>query len=126
MNLGEVVDKLHVLREKKRKLEVQVNDIETSISELEQQALGEMDTLGVQQIKGKKASLSKTIIKVFTPKDWDAYMAWIGKNKFYHMVQKRVSNASVEEYSEKNRGKIPPGLDAFEKVRLNLRSLQEK
>lgn len=52
--------------------------------------------------------------------DWDAFYAYIYKNKFGHLLQRRVSDPAWRELME--QGKKVPGTTPFTKKRLNFRA----
>lgn len=121
MNLGSAIDSLWALREKKRKLEAQVKEVEASIADSEAQVMELMDKEGVEKTTGKKASVSITTSVVPQCEDWDLFYAYIHKTKFYHLLERRPSVTGCRELFE-SKGKIP-GVLPHTKRRLNLRSV---
>jgi hypothetical protein len=119
--LGAVIDQLWAAREEKRKLEVQVKEIEHRISEIETQLMERMGAEGMDKATGKKASISITSSTVADVKDWDLLWPFIAKNKYWHLIQKRVSDPGIRELWES--GKKVPGVLPFTKKRLNLRTV---
>lgn len=119
--LGAVIDQLWAAREEKRKLEVQVKEIEHRILEIETQLMERMGAEGMDKATGKKASISITSSTVADVKDWDLLWPFIAKNKYWHLIQKRVSDPGIRELWES--GKKVPGVLPFTKKRLNLRTV---
>lgn len=121
MTLGSAIDALWALREKKRKLETQVKEIEATIADSETQVMELMDKEGVEKTTGKKASVSITSNVVPQVEDWDAFYAYIHRNKYYHLLERRPSVTGCRELFE-TKGKLP-GVLPFTKRKLNLRTV---
>lgn len=121
MTLGSAIDALWALREKKRKLETQVKEIEAAIADSETQVMELMDKEGVEKTTGKKASVSITSSVVPQVEDWDAFYAYIHRNKYYHLLERRPSVTGCRELFE-TKGKLP-GVLPFTKRKLNLRTV---
>lgn len=117
--LGDKIDEMWNLREKKRKLEASIKDLDGQISDIESQLMESMAEQGVDKMTGAKASVSISSTTVATVEDWDAFLAYIYKNKFGHLLQRRVSDPAYRELIE--AGKKVPGVQPFDKKRINLR-----
>jgi hypothetical protein len=52
--------------------------------------------------------------------DWDAFIKFVRKHKFYHMLFKRVSSAAVTEYFAEEET-IPPGVSRSTTATLSVR-----
>lgn len=118
---GKLIDQIWAAREEKRRLEVEVKEVETVMAELEQQLMESMEAEGLEKAIGTKASVSITTSTVADVKDWDEFWKYIFKNKFSHLLQRRVSEPAYRELLE--AGKKVPGVEPFNKRKLNLRSL---
>ncbi len=129
MTLGEATDKLWALREEKRKADAEVKRLELAIKgDQEKEIIGMegivialLDSQGTRKAEGKHASVSITEVVVGNVTDWEALWPWIAKNKFFHLVQKRVSDPGMRELWA--LGKEIPGAQPFTKRNLSLRSL---
>lgn len=121
MTLGAATDKMWALREEKRKLGVEEKRIDGELKELETTIFGLLDAQDTRKAEGKKASVSIGEVVVGTVDDWDALWPYIVKNKYFHLVQKRVSDPGLRELWEK--GKVVPGVQPFTKRTLSVRSL---
>ena len=119
--LGALIDAIHLEREKKRLVEEDVKKISERIAELEEQIMAQLDEQGLTQSRGSKASVSVTSSVVADVQDWDSFWPYVAKNKFWHLIQRRVSDPSYRELLE--QGKKIPGVQPFTKRKLNLRSL---
>lgn len=120
-SLGATTDKMWALREKKRAADAVVKNIEAEIKELEPMLFSLLDAQDTRKAEGKKASVSIGEAVVGTVDDWDATWAYIAKNKFFHLVQKRLSDPALRELWA--LGKVVPGVQPFTKRTLSIRSL---
>lgn len=120
-NLGTTIDDLWQLREEKRQAEEGVKVIEAKMSALEEDLMEQLDKQGTKAATGTKASASITTAVVANVDDWAAFHAFIAKNKFFHLLQKRVSDPAYRELLD--LGKKVPGVQPFSKKKLNIRSL---
>lgn len=119
--LGSDIDNMYQLREDKRMAELKVKEFDAKISEAEQSIMERLEASGLDSAKGKSASVSITTATVANVEDWEAFHAYIGKNKFFHLLQKRVSEPAYRELLD--MGKKVPGVTPFNKKKLNLRSI---
>ncbi len=93
--LGATIDKMWKLREEKRGLDTQVKTIEAEIKSLEADMFELLDAQDTRKAEGKNASVSIGESVVGTVDDWEATWAYIAKNKFFHLVQKRPNARSA-------------------------------
>lgn len=121
LTLGAATDKMWALREEKRLLAVEEKRINTELAALETTIFGLMDAQDTRKAEGKKAGISIGEAVVGNVEDWDALWPYIVKNKYFHLVQKRVSDPGLRELWEK--GKTVPGVQPFTKRTLSVRSL---
>lgn len=119
--IGSTIDEIWELREKKKDLEAKAAVIETEIKAMEEKLMERMENDGVDKCTGKKATVSISSSIVGNVTDWDTLWAYVYKNKAGHLLQKRLSDASVRELFEL-KGKVP-GVEPFTKKRLNVRTL---
>ena len=116
---GSDIDALFELREKKRSLEAAVKDLDGQASLVEERLMETMAKNGLDKATGKLASVSISSNTVANVEDWDAFLAYIYKNKLGHLLQRRVSDPAYRELLEAK--KAVPGVQPFTKRRLNLR-----
>lgn len=121
MNLGSAIDALWAKREKKREMEAKLKEVEAEIADSEVKVMELMDKEGVEKTTGKKASVSITTSVVPQVEDWDVFYAYIHRNKFYHLLERRPSVTGCRELFE-NKGKVP-GVLPHTKRKLNLRTV---
>lgn len=119
--MGALIDSIWAAREEKRRLEVQVKEVEAAIAELQTQLMERMETEKTDKAQGSKAGVSISTNIVANVEDWDALWAYIAKNKYYGLLQKRVTETAYRELLD--LGKTVPGVQPFPKRTLNVRSL---
>lgn len=119
--IGDMVDQLAALRERKRELEAKLAEIEGEYKGVEEQLMAKLEEEGVDASRGKLASCSITKSVTANVTDWDAVFAYVKKTGYFHLFQRRLTDASYRELLE--GGKKVPGVEPFVKKRLNLRSL---
>jgi hypothetical protein len=117
--IGSDIDALFDLREKKRDLEAAIKDIDGKAADIESRLMETMELNGVDKSAGAKASVSITSTVTASVEDWDSFYEYIRKNKFFHLLQRRVSDPAYRELLD--AGKKVPGVQPFVKKRLNLR-----
>ena len=118
--VGATIDQLWGYREQKRALEAQIKEVEEKAKEIEESLMERLGKEGLEKATGTKASVSITSSVTADVQDWDAFYPYIAKNKFWHLLQRRVSDPSYRELLE--QGKKVPGVVPFTKRRINLRS----
>lgn len=119
--LGNTIDQMWALREKKRALDAQIKVVEADIKALETDMFGLLDAQDTRKAEGKNASVSINESVVCNVEDWDALWPWIAKTKNFHLIQKRVSDPGIRELW--SLGKTIPGTQPFTKRTLSLKSL---
>lgn len=118
-SLGLQIDALFKLREKLRSIQAQEKDQMDLISAAEVVLMETMKAEGVDKSTGKLATVSISSTIAANVVDWDTFWAFVYKNKFGHLLQKRVSDPAVRELFE-TKGKVP-GVEPYTKEKLNLR-----
>lgn len=120
--VGAIIDEMWAFREEKRQLEAQVKKVESKIKDVETELADRMKAEGLKKATGTKATAAfgePTVSANVT--DWDLLWPYIAKNKYFHMVQRRINDTAYRELLD--LGKKVPGVEAFTKQRLNLSSL---
>lgn len=118
--IGEDGELLFTLRDRKRALEAEAKAIEDQAKEIEERLLQKMDATGVEKFSTSRGTLSISSSVVADVQDWDAFGAFVVKNKFLHLLQRRVSEPAYRELLD--AGKKVPGVQPFTKKRLNMRA----
>jgi hypothetical protein len=118
---GAIIDNIWAMREEKRRLESEVKEIEAQIKTAQDDLMARMQSEGIEKATGSKASVSISNTVVADVQDWDAFWPYIAKNKFWHLVQKRVSDPAYRELLD--LGKKVPGVQPFTKHTVLVRTL---
>lgn len=128
--IGALIDQLHAVREKRRALAEQDKLLSKEVEELTQGIIHRLNAEGTDKASSKKATASISYVEVADVRDWDKLWAFIHKNKFNHLLQRRVSDPAWRELvqlsqSDKKLAKqlADAGVETFVKVNLNLRSI---
>lgn len=119
--VGAKIDSLHALREEKRLLEEQVKAKAQEIDLAENELIEQMDQQNITKSTGSKATVSISTSVKPSVEDWDAFYAYIHKNKYYHLLERRPSVTGCRELFD-HKGAIP-GVVPFTQRKLNIRSV---
>lgn len=119
--VGAKIDALHALREDKRQLEELLKAKAQEIDFMENELIELMDQQNISKSTGTKATVSITTSTKPSVEDWDAFYAYIHRNKYYHLLERRPSVTGCRELFD-TKGKIP-GVVPFTQRKLNIRSV---
>ena len=136
-SVGALIDQMWALREKKRVLEASAEEITKQMTVIEETLTERMDAEGVAKSTGSKATVSFTTSIIAVPQGeegWAKFYEFIAKKKYWHLLQKRVSEPAYREVLTALNGggagmdlmkvrKQVPGVLPLSKKRLNLRAL---
>lgn len=118
---GALSDEFFLLREQKRMHEEAIKQITNKMDVVERQLLERMDADGITKATGKKATVSVSELIRPNVQDWDAFYAYIHRNKYYHLLERRPSVSGCNELFEK-KGNVP-GVVPYTQRRINMRAL---
>lgn len=119
--VGVKIDALHALREEKRQLEELLKAKAQEIDLAENDLIEQMDQQNITKSTGSKATVSISTSVKPSVEDWDAFYAYIHKNKYYHLLERRPSVTGCRELFD-HKGAIP-GVVPFTQRKLNVRSV---
>ena len=119
--VGAKIDALHALREEKRQLEELLKAKAQEIALAENDLIEQMDQQNITKSTGSKATVSISTSVKPSVEDWDAFYAYIHKNKYYHLLERRPSVTGCRELFD-HKGAIP-GVVPFTQRKLNIRSV---
>lgn len=117
---GDLIDRLFMLREEKRRIDSEIKEIEAQMTVATDQIFVSLDTLKMTRGDGKFAAVSINESVVPNVEDWDLFLDYIYKKKAGHLLQRRASTEACRETFER-KGSIP-GVSAFVKRTLSLRT----
>ena len=119
--VGVKIDALHALREEKRQLEELLKAKAQEIDLVENDLIEQMDQQNITKSTGSKATVSISMSVKPSVEDWDVFYAYIHKNKYYHLLERRPSVTGCRELFD-HKGAIP-GVVPFTQRKLNIRSV---
>lgn len=111
--LGASIDRLHALRDKKRKADAAAKKIEGEIKPLENEIMERMDAEQVGSSAGKLGSVKISEVVVPTVKDWDAFYTYIIRNKAFYLLERRPTSIAYREELKSRNDKPLPGVESF-------------
>ena len=118
--VGALVDAAFALRAKKSELESAVKDLAGQLADLEAELLERMQAEGQEKVATKHGSASVSTSTVADVVDWDAFLSFIYRKKYGHLLQRRVSDPAWRELQE--QGVKVPGTQPFHKKRIAFRA----
>lgn len=121
--IGEIIDTMYRLREKKKEVDSASRQIGNKIEELKAQLIQICDDQKSEGARGRvaTANLSRSVVPV--AKDWHLANQFILRHKELSLLQKRLSPPRYREILEE-RPKGIPGIESFENVTVNLTALK--
>jgi hypothetical protein len=122
--IGTLIDNVWALRESKRKLEKEVEEISAKITEAENIIIDRLDKEKTDRAASSRASVSISENVVPQVDDWETFMNEVViKKGLTHLVERRASVTGCREVWE--QGGSLPGLKPFIKRKLNLRTITD-
>lgn len=101
LTIGEKIDKLWALREKKRLIQKEIDAIENEVGALKELVIADLGVLKLDGSRGKKASANINEKISATVADWDKAHAFIQKNGYTHLYKKEILATGFRELLER-------------------------
>lgn len=110
-SIGACADKLYQLKEKRLKMQKEVDAVASEESALKEHIINTLPKSEASGVAGKIARV--TVVTKTTPRveDWDKFYAYIKKNNAFEMLQRRVGDKAIAERWD--AGKEVPGVGHF-------------
>ena len=121
MSLGTKIDALYEVREQKRRIKKELDEVTEQYNELEQEIMGLLESEDITLSRGSLASASISVSDVPTVNDWDQFHQYILDNNALYMLERRAAVGPWRELYQ--GGTVVPGTEPFEKKKLNLRKV---
>ena len=121
-SIGDTIDHMFELRERKRELNAELKDIDEQYKGLEQQLIDALDKDDLMQTRSAKATATVSSVTVPSVTDWDRFYDYVLENDALHLLERRVAAAPWRELME--AGEAVPGTEPFTKRSINLRRLK--
>jgi hypothetical protein len=123
MRLDEQIDKVFMMRERKRGLEAQLKKVKVQIEAASADLLVQLDKVGTTIGRGSFASASVTETTVPTIEDWGLVEQYVLDNDAVYLLHRRVSSGPWKELQD--AGTDVPGIRPFTKRAISLRKLSD-
>lgn len=120
--IGQLIDAEFRVRQKRLALEAQAKELKKKQDQIELMLMDALDAQKTRKGEGTMASASISTSIEPIAQDWEQIDRFILRHKEIQLLQRRIK---VERFREllKERPKGIPGLDKFEKRKINLRKL---
>jgi len=119
ISLGDTINEMFELRERKRELNAELKDIEQAIRDLEGQILQGLDEQGVQQTRTGRATATISEQTIPSVQDWDAVYDYVRENEAQYLFERRLAAGAWRELHES--GETVPGTEPYVRRTVNLR-----
>lgn len=114
--------KIRDTREKaKREFEELDKKRKADMERLETELLRQLDDAGADSIRTPLGTVYKQIDVIPQGADWEAIYEFIKEKDAFDLLEKRLKKTTVKEYMEANEGKLPPGINVFQKYDVHVR-----
>lgn len=122
MNIGVTLDKMHRIREKRRKLSEEDKELKTQYDAFEAQLIAEMEANGLDSARGKQSVGSVQTSFVYALDDFDAFVSFVKRGNKFHLLQRRLSSTAVAEELVNRKQKPIPGVNVLPRKSILLRT----
>lgn len=119
--IGDLIDGMFALRERKRELEAQIKEIEGEYDGLSNTLLEKFEAEHATASRGSKATASVTTSVTGNIVEFDDLCKFVKRTGYFHLFERRISATAYRELLDS--GKKVPGVETFVKKRVNLRAL---
>jgi len=119
---GETVAYLNTLRLKKADLAAEIRDIEKEYEEVSKPLIDFLTENGLNTIAPNNASATISEETYWNIKDDEAFSKWVYETHSLFALQRRLSATVINDLV--NAGEEVPGLKAFTKTKLSIKSIK--
>jgi len=116
--LGLCADELYNTREQRKALQKEVDALTEKESLIKEHLINNLPKSDASGVTGKLVRVTAVTKTVAQVKDWDKFYAYIKKNNAFDLMQRRVSEAAVQERWE-GKKKVP-GVEPFNVVSISI------
>ena len=96
--------------------------LKADLEDISFEILNISDELGVDSLKTEYGTAYRSVKSSYRVLDWEMYLQWAEEHGALHTIQKRVTKTAVDEIVEADLGgDLPPGLDLYTEVTINIR-----
>lgn len=119
--IGTLLDRLYRTKLKKEEMEERLRTIKAEYDSIEKQIFDAFGNADIDRAGGRLATASLSNVVYPSLKDYDAFAAFVYRNKALDLLQRRVAKGNWQNRLEARKGRPIPGVETFEQVKLNLR-----
>jgi hypothetical protein len=116
--LGQGIDSLYALRERRLDIEKQVKEMKQQEYELRNQILMALGESGLAKASGQLATASIRVSTIPVVEDWDSVYKYVAENDRFDLLQKRLSTVAWRDLAES--GTLVPGTASVEDTDISL------
>lgn len=116
--IGACIDLLYQNRAERLEFNKTLDNMKAAEAALEEHILNQFTKDELRGAKGDYATASVKVDQVVNVTDWDAYLAYAVKNKYWDLVRRQPASLAVKERWK--NGVEVPGVEPFGKVSLSL------
>ncbi len=116
--LGACADKLYKLRDERKALSRQVKQIEEHEKAIKEKLIDELPKSKAEGVTGKTARAVIKKKKIGIVDNWDKLYAHVRKTKDFSLLQRRLSDAAVQD--QWDNGKKIPGVESFTVIKVSV------
>ena len=124
MKISDLVEKYIDVRDKKAQYKAEadakITKFDDALAKMEAALLKVFETTGMESVKtefGTAYTSSRNTASIASP---DEFMAFCKAHDAWHMLQKRVSVAAIEQYKDEHQD-VPPGINWRVERTVNIR-----
>lgn len=121
MNLGQLIDRRHELKNDKAELNKQMKALDDEIRHVDGLLIEKLDEQGIPTIANENARITITEDEVFNVTDWDAFYAYIADTNQPQLLQRRIVGKAVGELAL--QGVEVPGTEPVTLRKLSIRKV---
>ncbi len=125
MTTGDLVETYISLRDRKaeitKKIKEKTDKIDAAMRQVEAILLKKMDADDSESIRTDRGTVFKSTKTGARVADWDAVLDYIREHDAYELLTKGVSKDAVKAYRDEHNGDIPPGVDWYSEISINVR-----
>lgn len=117
--IGEIADEIYVLQEGVKALELDIKDKKAKIDGLKKDLAAVAALEGLTEGGGTDSKFKVEPKTVPQAVDWDAFYAYMGKKKYWHLLQRRLTIAGCQELWD--MGAKIPGVEKFTSTQVTVK-----
>ena len=90
------------------------------MKKIEAYLLMDLSEKGIESARTEHGTAYKTTRVSVKVEDFEAFIVFVGKHEFWHLLDRRANKSSVEEFLD-STGELPPGLSITTDLGINVR-----